>query len=76
MIAMKVTVTQWTCAKKEVFIFTIIRHRYQYLRHPSNLKSVIWCVSTALAQILLSQEISVESDQCRSGFRDMAKNLK
>ena len=33
-----------------------------YLRYPSTLKAVIWCVATR-GQTLLSQKISVQSDQ-------------
>ena len=34
----------------------------QYLRHPSTLKAVIWCVAT-YDQTLFSQKISVQSEQ-------------
>ena len=34
----------------------------QYLRHPSTSKAVVWCVAP-VGQNLLSQEISVQSDQ-------------
>ena len=43
-------------------VICAIQLYHQYLRHPSILKAVIWCVATC-GQMLLTQKISVQSDQ-------------